>query len=317
MKLQAILERFPWEQSFEALCREPPKGDVPPLKRAQELIEQQRNSQSAVLSRLMDSPLLETDYTDARKRREQGDQRFRLRDPAQTSRLFLGEVSQAGLILGPFGSERLDTLEPSDAALGRLLLLLSISESSPSSRAERAHDWREIVEKGAASELELPFGLVLTPMLAAAEPMFEIARDVGPESPRRLAGELTEAYRSEQLVPWVSNLLHQGALLLTAWSSGGLSGPLPDRPHEQTVVPRGAHVRDIRLVGGRKQNEDFLTEVRAISGVEAQTRFIYEEVPGRARIRAWSDKPLDQHDLLDRAVSSGTSIESLTDDTIV
>lgn len=76
-------------------------------------------------------------------------------------------------------------------------------------------------------------------------------------------------------------------------------------------------MRDIRLVGSREQNEDFLAEVRSISGVEAQTRFIYEEVPGRTRIRAWSDKPLDEHDLLDRAESSGTSIESLTDDTIV
>jgi hypothetical protein len=76
-------------------------------------------------------------------------------------------------------------------------------------------------------------------------------------------------------------------------------------------------MRDIRLIGRREQNAGFLTEVRSISGVEAQTRFIYEEVPGRTRIRAWSDKPLDEHELVNLAGSLGTSIESLTDDTIV
>lgn len=102
------------------------------------------------------------------------------------------------------------------------------------------YEWREIVQKGATSEHDLPFGPVLTPMLAAAEPMSKISHGIDPHSPRRLAEQFAEAYRSEQLILWVSSLLHEDAVLLAESSSGGLSGPYPDRSHAQTIEPRGA-----------------------------------------------------------------------------
>ncbi len=314
MKLERLTVEFPWERTFEVLCREAPAREAPSPERAQELIEQQRESQVSVLSRVMDSPLLETDYaetSDSPERSERPrDAPFQLRDPRQTSRLFLGVAAQAGTVLRPFGALLLDELDPADAMLGRLLVVLSITDSSSPSRAEHADEWPEILRRGAHAGQALPFGPVLTPMLVAAGPEFAGAYGIDPESPWELAGRLEATHRSEKLAPWISRLLREGATRLAALSEGRLPGPTPNRH-------RGAHSRDIVLVGSRERGEYFLAALKSIHGVEAQTRFIVESTPGLSRIRAWSAEPLDADRLYAMAEALDVKIESLTDDTDV
>lgn len=220
MKLNALLEEFPWHDTFAALCQEPPEEGSLPLANAQQLIEQQRKSQLAVLSRMMYSPLLEGNYERAEDTFEPSDSprttSLRLRRPDQASRLFLAAAAQAGKALRPFGPERLSELDRDDAALGRLLLVLSVAQSSPTSREAHAHEWPEIARHGIESRNAFPFGPVLTPMLFSAEPeAWTTGRPNYPDFARHLAMELRETTSgSDKLTRWTRSLVRAGAARL-------------------------------------------------------------------------------------------------------
>ncbi|HEX4438235.1 MAG TPA: hypothetical protein VH061_15735 [Solirubrobacteraceae bacterium] len=217
MKLNELLERFSWRETFEALCQEPPEERSLHLVDARRLIGQQRKSQLAVLSRLMYSPLLEGDYETAKDSSEPRRTASRkLRKPDQASRLFLGSAAQAGKALRPFGPERLSELDRDDAALGRLLLILSVTLSSPKRRGEHAHEWGEIVRQGMESQASSPFGAVLTPMVFSAG--FGAGR-VEPSASSDLGGplavQLHEMTRAGyKLTRWTRSLLNAGAARL-------------------------------------------------------------------------------------------------------
>jgi hypothetical protein len=229
VKLKSLLKTFPWDKTLEALCREPPEESALLLAHAQQLIAQQRESQLAVLSRMMHSPVLEGDYARAEGAFAESDDPqvalLRLRSPDQTSRLFLAVAAQAGKILRPFESERLSGLNPEDAALGRLLLVLSVAQSSPKSRAAQAHEWPEIARQGIAGGHALPFGPVLTPMLVTAEPDAWVAsHGIYPDFAWELAEELRETTSSDKLTDWTRRLVYAGAARLRRLSRGGERG---------------------------------------------------------------------------------------------
>jgi hypothetical protein len=220
MNLDALLDKFPWHETFRALCQEPPSEGSLQLTDAQQLIGQQRASQLAVLSRMMYSPLLEGNYERAKNSSEQGDYlrmaSRRLRRPDQASRLFLAAAAQAGKALRPFGPERLSELDRDDAALGRLLVVLSVAQSSPRSRAAYAHEWPEIARQGFESRQSSPFGTVLTPMLFGAE--FHARGPIRPNYSvlvGRLVTELRETTSGgDRLAGWTRSLVRAGAARL-------------------------------------------------------------------------------------------------------
>src|SRR5262249_16794837 len=49
----------------------------------------------------------------------------------------------------------------------------------------------------------------------------------------------------------------------------------------------------LRLSGGEELNTEFLDQVKSLSAVEDQTRFIVPHREGEARIAVWSHEPLD------------------------
>jgi hypothetical protein len=320
MTLDSLLEEFPWARTHQALCREAPGQGALPLDRAERLISQQRESQLSVLSRAMYAPLLESDYADREDTSAKGDVRetapLKLRDPKQSSRIFLGAAAQAGTGLRPFGPERLNDLGPSNGALGRLLVVLSVAESFPRRREGLAREWPDIARQGIASEQLLPFGLVLTPMLLAAEPEARASADYTySESVRQLAETLRDVDESRELTDWTGRLVREGATRLAMLSGGRLR--VESSSSEGNLRPRGTHARDVLLAGSREHNEGFLEAVRAIPGVATQTRFIDEENPNLSRVRVWSAHRLTDGELVRLAEIVGVRIVALTDDGVI
>lgn len=289
MKLNELMEKFPWHDTFEALCQEPPDEGSLPLTNAQELIEQQRKSQLAVLSRMMYSPLLEGNYERAEDTFEQGDYRrttsLRLRKPEEASRLFLATAAQAGKALRPFGLERLSELGRDDAALGRLLLVLSVAQSSPRSRAAHAHEWPEIARQGIDRWNPFPFGLVLTPMLFSAEPdAWKVERRDYPDFARHLAMELDEtSIDSDKLTRWTRSLVRAGALRLRklgrSKQTNGSRSALVAQLRE--LKRQGIHDPDIDLWIGVYRGDT--EEMRAALDAGADVNVTIDEVLQRHR----------------------------------
>lgn len=288
MKLNELLERFPWHDTFEALCQEPPEESSLPLTGAQQLIEQQRKSQLAVLSRMMYSPLLEGDYERAQNTSEQGDYRrttsLRLRKPDQASRLFLATAAQAGKALRPFGSERLSQLERDDAALGRLLLVLSVAQSSPKSRAARTHEWPKIATPSILGMGAIPIGPVLTPMLIHAEleaPV--VGRTVHDEFTSDLAMELHKITSSEKLTDWTHRLVRAGAVRLRRLRGDERSDSSSTAHIEQLLELKreGIQDPDIDLLIGASRDDT--NAVRAALDAGADINVTADEVVHRHR----------------------------------
>lgn len=165
MKLDVLLEQYPWEGTREVLCQQLPAQEQLPLEAAKRLIAQQRASQVEMLLSLMISPRLQREQAISSAAglggvREPRADTFQLRDPRRSARLFIDRALRTGKDLRPFEAEELEKLDREDAALGRLLRLMALAQES--SRVERRG------EKQVWAEITLThgnFGLVLTPMV--------------------------------------------------------------------------------------------------------------------------------------------------------
>ncbi len=288
MKFDALLERFPWHGTLEALCQEPPEEGSLPLADARQLIEQQRKSQLAVLSRMMYSPLLEGGYGRTEATFEQSDYprtpSLRLRRPDQAARLFLTASAQAGKALRPFGSERLSQLDRDDAALGRLLLVLSVAQASPESRAAHAHEWPEIAARSVLGMGAIPIGPVLTPMLIHAEleaPV--VGRTVPDEFTSDLAMELHKITSSDKLTDWTHRLVRAGAVRLRRLRGDERSDSSSTAHIEQLLELKreGIQDPDIDLLIGASRDD--ANAVRAALDAGADINVTTDEVLHRHR----------------------------------
>jgi hypothetical protein len=273
MKLDALLERFPWHGTLEALCQEPPGAGSLPLTNAQELIEQQRESQLAVLSRMMYSPLLEGNYERAEDIFEPSDYRrttsLRLRRPDQASRLFLAAAAQAGKALRPFGPERLSELGRDDAALGRLLRVLSVAQASPKRRAVHGHEWPEIARLGIEGTVASPFGIVLTPMIMYVEPeAWEVGHDIYPDPIWELSKALHKITSSAKLTDWTYRLVRAGAVRLRRLRGDERSTSLSADHIEQLLELKreGIQDPDVDLLIGASRDDSNAVRVALDAG---------------------------------------------------
>ena len=85
------------------------------------------------------------------------------------------------------------------------------------------------------------------------------------------------------------------------------------RPRAKTQT-RHVHTRELRLRGDEGQNADFLDELKAIPGVEQQTRFIVDHDPGFVRIKLWTSEPINDAELHRLAARTQAEILDITDD---
>ncbi len=218
MKLDALLQQYPWDETRAALFREPRVSADLPLETAERLIKQQRTTQVDSLLSVMLSPRLVPEFASERaaspgSRREEHAGMFELRDPRRTARLFIDRSARTGKDLRPFSLVDLDRLGADDAALGRILRLLAIAIELPrAERAGQAGEWARVPSQSRG------FGLVLTAMLRARSD--RKTRELDPDVKaltRELVGRMDELPSSEQLTAegprlprWVGSLAREG-----------------------------------------------------------------------------------------------------------
>lgn len=215
MKLDELLRLYPWKRTFAELCADPPPAEDLPLRNAERLIAQQRDSQLETLLNLMVSPVLEPTYAhDAPPgtARETPVGAFQLGDRRRTARLFLDTAIRAGDDLRPFEPAALDKLSGDNAVLGRFLrLLATASETDRAERASHSNEWRTVMSHRA------DLGLVLSPMIysggnpkpESTDPLIE-----------RLTGAIAKQFKDpptdrnlkspETLSRWTTGLAREG-----------------------------------------------------------------------------------------------------------
>jgi hypothetical protein len=313
MKLEELLEKYPWPETREALFRDPPARDELSPAYARTIIERQRRSQLRVLLRMLHGPVLEDDFPRAEGRGPRRlEPQLKLRDSKEAAQLFLSVAAQTGKALVRIGPEGLADLDPADGALGRLLLLLSITEALPWERRVHAHEWIQIARDRDGSWLDKPFGGVLTPMVFKASIG---AYDVHSDSGQRLAEDLRRATDDQRVTSWARSLIEHGADRLVALSENQLPGGGYEQ--EETRSPEAArYTRDIRLVKADGRPDDFLDSLKMTTGVEAQSRFIVEEDPRFLKLRTWSAEPIDDATLDQLAQKAEVRIASATESSL-
>lgn len=216
MKIADFLAQNPWEETLALLCREPPAREDLSLDVAAGLIRQQRESQIPALIPLMVSPLVDVqspNVTEGQKptKRDRGGG-HRLREPRRTARLFIEHAIRSGKDLRHYASADLMRLGTDDAALGRLLRLLSIAgDSSRATRPTLAREWRDVMGSRA------DFGLVLTPMITQPDGdptsqaihwlSIHIANSLRDEPP----ASSPASDDIERLMHWVSMMVREGS----------------------------------------------------------------------------------------------------------
>ena len=215
MKIKDFLAQNPWEETFELLCREPPAPEDLSLDVAAGLIQQERESQIPSLIPLMLSPLVESRSHNVPKGQPSTKRDrwgvHRLREPRRTARLFIEHAVRSGKDLRHYEIAHLMQLRADDAALGRLLRLLSIAgDSSLRMRQALADEWRNV------TGWDADFGPVLGPMVSEAE------QGTDAPSVHHLTAQLAltlkletgavsaPSKRSDGLLQWVSTLAREG-----------------------------------------------------------------------------------------------------------
>jgi hypothetical protein len=339
MKLNDLLDEFPWERTYESLCSEPDDPTKLPLEWARELIDSYRDSQVAVLSRAMYGPRLTPEWRDRDRRRgldaspsklsEPRLPRFELSDPVRAARAFLRVAAQAGAGLEQFQSEHLTELDSTDTALGRLLQILATA-GDPRVDPEVPLGLLSALLPAAVPFLSgrEAFGPVLTPMFVlAVSPWVEPSQRDAAQLTWKLVEEVGTTDRHEELTRWIAGVVEAGSASIEVSTRLNFVRPPSEEVarsglgplyYEQAVAQgrRGIHARDIVVAGDREVNRTLIERIQSLHDIQAAD-FIYEPQPGVVRIRTWSELPVPEQLLMGAADESGSQVIEFLDETLM
>ena len=227
MKLNELLERYPWDRTQRVLWGEPPAKPSLSLDDARQIVRDYRGSQTEELLRLMVSPVVRSlpvqktpSPPGPAKDREES---RTLRDPRRTARLFVDQAAREGKNLRLFETSQLRDLGPEDGPLAELLQTLAVALDLPRAERRTLAKWNRV-----AVWSDNDLGPVLTPMLTSGkvdkrdEPTITaLANELAGLLEIQQAGsEIHGGYR--ELLHWTGRFTRQGHRRLTEL---GVVGP--------------------------------------------------------------------------------------------